>query len=606
MKSESLLPALAYTNEPQNVDDKLRPMHTVVVGNSGSGKSTATRSSFVEPLLDVQRRRGVIIDPTGVWWGLRFRTDGSRGYDVPIIGGQYGDVPLKPSDGDRLAQWIAENDGFCIVDVSEMMIGERHEFATAFFQSIYKHNKRPLHFIVDEADEFAPQNPLPETRRMLHHFDRIVRRGRVRGFRVSMLTQRPAVLHKNVLSQANILIAMRLLGSQDRAAVLDWVKGQGDIEAGKQVLNTLAKLQTGEGWLWAPSLSILNRGRFPMFKTFDSMRTPGDDEPPVEPPGPFPAVSMSQSIARFLGDDDPVLPAEISSPADLKGNGKWTKSAVYEACEKARKEGREVGFKDGYAASNSTLQGLITGVINKSGEFLDNIRALGDEMAVRLSNLPLPLEDHPVVTVHASRNASGATLKALEEVATLASGSMKQKEIKANRFSHSTDLPPAARALLDSLDSLGHVAASGRALTWFDLCVACGMSHGNGYFYGGRKYLVDNDLVKETVGAGIFYTSQGKKKFNKVPQVYFDDIFAIWNGKLKRPGGEMLRFIAEQLRQETTQADIAKGTGIKPGNGYWYGGLKTLQTHHLAIVDGSCVKLTPFLQHMCASKPYRL
>jgi DNA helicase HerA-like ATPase len=107
-----------------------------------------------------------------------------------------------------------------------MLIGQRHRFVTEFAEALYRDNRAPLHLVIDEADEFAPQNPLPETKRMLHHVDRIVRRGRVRGFRVMLITQRPAVLHKNVLTQANALIAMRLTAPQDRKAMQAWVEGK--------------------------------------------------------------------------------------------------------------------------------------------------------------------------------------------------------------------------------------------------------------------------------------------------------------------------------------------------------------------------------------------
>ncbi len=45
--------------------------------------------------------------------------------------------------------------------------------------------------------------------------------------------QRPAVLHKDVLSQADVLISMKLTSSQDRAAVGRRIKGQADRAQGQ-------------------------------------------------------------------------------------------------------------------------------------------------------------------------------------------------------------------------------------------------------------------------------------------------------------------------------------------------------------------------------------
>ena len=48
-------------------------------------------------------------------------------------------------------------------------------------------------------------------------------KGRHRNARLSM--QLPAVLHKDVLSQADVLLSMKLTASQDRDAVGRWIEG---------------------------------------------------------------------------------------------------------------------------------------------------------------------------------------------------------------------------------------------------------------------------------------------------------------------------------------------------------------------------------------------
>ncbi len=256
--------------------------HLAIVGKTGSGKTYAAKG-FVERLLDLGRRVA-IVDPTGSWWGLRALDDGKRaGYPTVVFGGDHADVPIAETSGQPLAGLIASGNFPCVIDLSEMLLGSRHRFMTDFAEALHRLNKQPLHLVIDEADEFAPQNPLPETKRMLHQIDRIVRRGRIRGFRVIFITQRPAVLHKNILTQANTLIALRLTSPQDRKAVEAWIMGQGDIQAGQEVLNTLARLQRGEGWVWSPELDILSRARFPKIKTFDSSRAPEDGEKIAEP-----------------------------------------------------------------------------------------------------------------------------------------------------------------------------------------------------------------------------------------------------------------------------------------------------------------------------------
>src|SRR4029077_19511002 len=120
-------------------------------------------------------------------------------------------------------------------------------------------NEEPLHLVLDEADLWAPQRPIKGWEGLLGHIEEIVRRGRVRGFIPWLITQRPAVVHKDVLSQADILIAMKLTASQDRDAIGAWIEGQADRQEGKRILGDLPRLQRGEGYLWAPGYGILER-----------------------------------------------------------------------------------------------------------------------------------------------------------------------------------------------------------------------------------------------------------------------------------------------------------------------------------------------------------
>jgi Helicase HerA, central domain len=199
-----------------------------IVGTSGSGKTYAAKG-FVERLLD-HGTRMAIVDPLGVWWGLRASADAAAaGYPVVVFGGRHADVPIDEGMGAALGRLIAREPLACVVDVSELgSAAARRRFMTAFAEAVYEGNREPLHLVFDEADLWAPQRPTPEGTALLGRIEEIVRRGRVRGFIPWLITQRPAVLHKDVLSQADTLIAMKLTSSQDRAAVGAWIEGQAE------------------------------------------------------------------------------------------------------------------------------------------------------------------------------------------------------------------------------------------------------------------------------------------------------------------------------------------------------------------------------------------
>ena len=194
--------------------------------------------------------------------------------------------------------------------------------AYAYWRSVslllaYEANKEPLHLVLDEADLWAPQRPLPDQTGLLGHIEEIVRRGRVRGFIPWLITQRPAVVHKDVLSQADILIAMKLTASQDRDAIGGWIEGQADRQEGKRILGDLPRLQQGEGYLWAPGRGILERAAFPMIRTFDSSRTPKRGER-LAVPGTLAAVDLTAIVAALAGAED--HPGKPKSPSRARSS----------------------------------------------------------------------------------------------------------------------------------------------------------------------------------------------------------------------------------------------------------------------------------------------
>ncbi len=272
-----------------------------IVGTSGSGKTYAAKG-LVERLM-ARGARVCVVDPLGVWWGLRAGADGTAasGYPVVVFGGRHADVALDEGMGAALGHLVGTHPLACVVDVSELgSSAARRVFMTAFSEALYEANTEPLHLVLDEADLWAPQRAQPGGQALLGRIEEIVRRGRVRGFVPWLITQRPAVLHKDVLSQADILVSMKLTASQDRDAVGGWIEGQADRAEGKRILAELPRLGQGEGYLWAPSDGVLARVSFPRIHSFDSSRTPQRDER-VATPRTLAAVDLSAITAALAG-----------------------------------------------------------------------------------------------------------------------------------------------------------------------------------------------------------------------------------------------------------------------------------------------------------------
>jgi hypothetical protein len=246
------------------------------IGTSGSGK-TYNAGTAIEILLS-QNARAVIIDPLGVWWGLRLLADGKKpsNFNVVIFGGDHADLPLNEQAGALIGETAATMAESCIIDLSKLTSrSAERRFMVAFLETIYrKANGEPFHLIVDEADLFAPQKPQAGDEVLLGHMENIVRRGRVRGFIPWLISQRPAVLNKNVLSQVDGLLAFKLTSVQDRDALDAWIEGQSDKAQGKAIKDALPTFPVGEGVVWLPGHGILERKPFPLKVTFDSSKKP--------------------------------------------------------------------------------------------------------------------------------------------------------------------------------------------------------------------------------------------------------------------------------------------------------------------------------------------
>lgn len=261
--------------------------HVAILGKTGSGK-TYTAKGLVEGIID-DKRRLAVVDPTGAWWGLRSSADGKApGYPVIVLGGHHADAPLPPESGAACAELITRNHLQVVFDTSDMGVGERTRWFIGFAGGLFRHNRTPIHVVIDEAHMFAPQSGGGakidvDTGKMLHACNTLASGGRSRGVRLMLITQRPAKLHKDSLTCCDTLIAMRLIAPQDREAVKDWIDGCGDAKKGKEVLDSLAGLGRGEGWAWYPEGNYLERLSFPRIRTFDSSATPTDGEAPVAP-----------------------------------------------------------------------------------------------------------------------------------------------------------------------------------------------------------------------------------------------------------------------------------------------------------------------------------
>jgi hypothetical protein len=269
----------------------------------------------------------VALDPTGAWWGLRSSADGKKpGLPVVIIGGGHGDLPLERGAGKFIADLVVDHPGWYVIDLSlfESLAAER-QFVTDFADRIYRRKFEkgmdfPLHLFVDEADKYIPQRPQPGDQKMLGAFEAIVRRGGIRGFGTTLISQRSAVVNKNVLEQIDTLIVLQMMGTNDRKAVDDILKSEGNEVERKTLMGTLPGLGVGEAWIYEPGGDppLFDRVQIRERRTFNSSATPKPGQKRVEP-SKFAAVDLSavkdqmaEAIERAEANDPRTLHKRVA------------------------------------------------------------------------------------------------------------------------------------------------------------------------------------------------------------------------------------------------------------------------------------------------------
>lgn len=226
---------------------------TALMGISGSGKS-CTAAVFAEEMCKASLP-WIALDPVSVWYGLRAFKDGSpSNYPVVVFGGEHGDLPLEKGAGAKIAEALTTENVFAVIDLSLESKKFWHQFVTDFALTLMQLNpETPRHIFVEEAPEFIPQKAKFElTARCKEAMERLVRLGRNRGYGYTLITQRPATVDKDALSQCENLFVLRTVGAHDRKALLEWLQGKTGEQKFDKFLNDLPKLNNGEGYFWSP------------------------------------------------------------------------------------------------------------------------------------------------------------------------------------------------------------------------------------------------------------------------------------------------------------------------------------------------------------------
>lgn len=541
-----------------------------ILGRKGGGK-TFTSKGIVERLLDM-KRRVLVLDPLGVWAGLRTSADGeSAGYAVAIFGGEHADLPLDPAAAEPLARIIAGENLPAVIDLSDLSKTAQQAFLLKFLHELRRVNRDALTIVLEEADVFAPQSPQGDDSKMLHaEIDWISRRGRFRGFRLISICQRPARISKDVLTQANMLIMHRLPAPQDRDAAKAWVDGNGDRDQSKVVFDTLSGLAVGEAWVLAQEPAMLERVKFPMIKTLDTSATPKAGERRVEPKT-LAQVDVSAISEALKASSDAAKAHSKRSDAPSEGQ-------IAAAAQRAYHRGWEEGFREGKSVGGrSAAHNQMTRVIDALvGAAMIN----GDSDAIEAA-----LGRMKEIKIEGNRTDEGVEITSSEvKVDGKVIAKLSAVPMKASAGSEpfpDNVLSPSARKIVDAVRSAYPVGIS--------LVVAAkraGLSSRSSAY---RKHMQDAAGCPEIVARedGRYVAAVPPNGVAPPPGT------AAFKAKLPPSYAKMLEAVENFRGRPIDRETIAQQAGVSPTSSGLGAGLRELVELDLIVRQGDGYALSP-------------
>ena len=236
-----------------------------VTGKSGSGKSN-TASVIAEKLLD-NGFGMLIVDIDGEYYGLK------EEYEILHVGGdEECDIQVTADHAEKIASLALEQNVPIILDISSFLDQEmaeelltevaRHLFAKA------KKQKQPFLLLVEECHEWIPeQGSVGEVGQMLI---KIGKRGRKHGLGMVGISQRPADVKKDFITQCDWLVWHRLTWDNDTKVVGRIIDSE--------YADAVEDLDNGEAFLMTDWAETIRRVQFHRKQTFDAGATPGLDD----------------------------------------------------------------------------------------------------------------------------------------------------------------------------------------------------------------------------------------------------------------------------------------------------------------------------------------
>lgn len=538
------------------------------LGTRGCGKSYGA-GVMVEAFLDAGVQV-VVVDPVGIWPGLRIAADGKgRGFDIPVLGGWHGDVPLEPSAGEYVGQLAGERRMSLVLDVSEFTDSAQRRFVEAFCRSLFeskKRNRSPVHVLFEEGHEFFPQYVDAGAASMVGATKRLWKVGRNFGIGGTIVSQRAAEVNKGAINLSDVIVTGQLKAPNDVKTIAAWTNANG---VDDKAIESLPKLPKGTLIVWTEAGAATTR--FRAKRTFDTSRTPeAGDEAAGQA---LPVIDLAQirtamaaTIEEAKANDPKALRDEIAalkrriaeSPgADMVGA--LSADAIHQAAEVERLKGELAAFQGATPTEVLRLRAMETR-FDQVLAAVDGYRSDGGGRYARVDYSKAapaatePVPPRPPTPPQPSPPRAERTPDGSESSADGAT-----RMLRALAARHPTPLTQSQVATLSGLKRTG-----GSFRTYLSRLVVAG------------SVTRDGDFLRLTV-AGLRGAGPVTRPHSP------PDLLRMWREKLPGKAADMLEYLATV--KVLTKQDLAQHTGLDLNGGTFRTYLSKLSANGLIRRD---------------------
>jgi hypothetical protein len=549
-----MLPHSTTAPEFRLADDLYLPLELAtetvgILAKRRVGKSY-TAARLVEQALHANLQV-LIVDPKGDWWGLRSSHDGAHpGFPILILGGDHGDLDVHVRSGQALAEFVVEQGISALLDLSWFRKRELATFVTDFLETLYRlkaheQYRTPLLLVIDEADAVAPQRPQRGEERMLGAAEDLVRRGGQRGVGTVLITQRAAVVNKNVLTQLGVLIMLRTISPQDLSALDDWIRVHGTPEQRDVLMASLPSLPIGTAWVWAPGWpapeGIFQQVRVARRETYDSGATPKVGQT-VRPPDTTADVDPGR-----LRD---LLAATIDEPAPA-GAVHRTRSAASARVERVEVPVITDAQLERVRVLTTSLTEASSQLLGVFGEVLAGLERVGLQGAVALPARGAEHNGTARAATRPRRQHPGRTplAGADEWFCSVTNGTVGEGSITTPQ-----------RRILDALAGLGAMGLDEVARS--NVAVFSGQSPTSSGFANNLGALRTAGLIDYPSRGRVAITSTGRQLAGAAQPIgSLAELHRAWLGRLSRPQGRLLHALIDVYPASLERTKLAERVG---------------------------------------------